>query len=57
MSKAREIVEGLRELTEALKAGEPLESRFTVDVPDRPAASGYGAGDVRRVRGGLGRGI
>ncbi|MGP0065810.1 MAG: helix-turn-helix domain-containing protein [Isosphaeraceae bacterium] len=49
-TKGEEIVEGLRELVAALKAGEPLESRFTVrryKIAPPPEYRGEG---VRRVR-------
>jgi putative transcriptional regulator len=53
-TKGQEIVEGLRALADALKAGEPLESRFTVrtfQIAPPPAYRGEG---VRRVRALLG---
>jgi putative transcriptional regulator len=49
-TKGQEIVQGLRELAEALKAGEPLEARFTVRTYKITPPPAYRAGDVRRVR-------
>jgi len=49
-SKGQEIVEGLRELADALKSGEPLESRFTVRTYKIAPPPAYRGEDVRRVR-------
>jgi putative transcriptional regulator len=53
-SKGEEIVQGLRELVDALKAGEPLEARFTVRRYKITPPPEYGRADVRRVRDLLG---
>jgi DNA-binding transcriptional regulator YiaG len=50
-TKGQEIVEGLRELSDTLRAGKPLESRFTVRTYKIPAPPQYGGAEVRRVRG------
>jgi putative transcriptional regulator len=52
--KGQEIVQGLRELAEALKGGEPLEARFTVRTYRISSPPEYRDGDVRRVRDLLG---
>jgi putative transcriptional regulator len=49
-TKGQEIVEGLRELADALKAGEPLESRFTVRTFKIAPPPEYHGEGVRRVR-------
>ena len=49
-SKGREIVQGLRELADALRSGEPLEARFTVRTCKIAPPPEYREGDVRRVR-------
>jgi DNA-binding transcriptional regulator YiaG len=49
-SKGQEIVDGLRELSDVLSSGEPLESTFTVRTYKIPPPSTIRAGDVRRVR-------
>jgi putative transcriptional regulator len=49
-SKGEEIVEGLRELVDVLRSGEPLASRFTVRTYKIPPPPTYGAEGVRRVR-------
>ncbi len=46
----QEIVEGWRELSETLKAGKPLESRFTVRTYKIPPPPQYRGVDVRRAR-------
>jgi putative transcriptional regulator len=48
--KGREIVEGLHELSEALDAGEPLESRFTMRTYRIIPPPGYRGEGVRRAR-------
>ena len=48
--KGREIVDGLRELAEALGAGEPLERRFNVRTYTIAPPPEYRGEDVRRVR-------
>ena len=53
-SKGREIVEGLRELANALSAGEPLSARFTVRTYKIAPPPEYNGQDVRRVRDLLG---
>jgi len=53
-TKGQEIVEGLHELTEALRTGEPLEARFTVRTYKIAAPPAYGGEAVRRVRDLLG---
>ena len=53
-TKGQEIVQGLRELSDALRAGEPLESRFTVRTYKITPPPQYGQEDVRRVRDLLG---
>jgi DNA-binding transcriptional regulator YiaG len=49
-TKGQEIVEGLRELSDTLRAGKPLESRFTVRTYKIPAPPQYVGAEVRRVR-------
>jgi DNA-binding transcriptional regulator YiaG len=49
-TKGREVVEGLRELVDALKSGEPLESRFTVRTSKIAPPPRYHGAGVRRVR-------
>ena len=49
-TKGEEIVEGLRELVAALKAGEPLESRFTVRTLQDRSAAGIPRRGRARVR-------
>src|SRR5262245_18261605 len=49
-SKGDEIVEGLRELVELQRSGEPLESRFTVRTGKIALPPPYGGEGVRRVR-------
>jgi DNA-binding transcriptional regulator YiaG len=49
-TKGQEIVEGLRELADTLRAGEPLESRITVRTHKIPPPPQYGGAEVRRVR-------
>jgi DNA-binding transcriptional regulator YiaG len=49
-TKGQEIVEGLRELSDTLRAGKPLESRFTVRTYKIPAPPQYCGAEVRRVR-------
>jgi DNA-binding transcriptional regulator YiaG len=49
-SKGDEIVEGLCELIDVLRSGEPLESRFTVRTYKITPPPNYGAEGVRRVR-------
>ena len=54
-TKGREIVASLTEIIEVLRAGVPLESRFTVrtvDFPDEPQA--YNASSVRATRAKIG---
>jgi putative transcriptional regulator len=53
-TKGEALVAGLRELADALKAGEPLESRFTVRTYKIAPPPRYAAADVRRVRDLLG---
>jgi len=53
-AKGQEIVQGLRELADALRAGEPLEARFTVRTYKITPPPAYRDGDVRRVRDLLG---
>ncbi len=48
--KGKEIVEGLQELAEALRTGEPLEPRFTVRAYRIAPPPAYDGKDVRRVR-------
>ncbi len=49
-NKGDEIIEGLREVVEVLRSGEPLESRFTVRTYKiAPPPEHHGEG-VRRVR-------
>jgi DNA-binding transcriptional regulator YiaG len=50
-TKGDEIVEGLRELVEVLRSGEPLESRLTVRTYKIAPPSEYHGEGVRRVRG------
>ncbi len=52
--KGQEIVEGLCELADALKTGEPLEARFTVRSYRIAPPPTYSGEDVRRVRDLLG---
>jgi len=54
VSKGQEIVQGLRELADALKTGEPLEALFTVRTYKITPPPEYRNGDVRRVRDLLG---
>jgi DNA-binding transcriptional regulator YiaG len=49
-TKGDEIVDGLRELADTLRAGVPLESRFTVRVYKISPPPRYVGADVRRVR-------
>jgi putative transcriptional regulator len=49
-TKGQEIVEGLLEFSDTLRAGKPLESRFTVRTYKIPAPPQYGGAEVRRVR-------
>jgi hypothetical protein len=49
-TKGQEIVDGLRVLADTLRAGEPLESRFTVRTHKIPPPPQYGGAEVRRVR-------
>ena len=49
-TKGQEIVEGLRELSDTLRAGKPLESRFTLRTYKIPAPPQYGGAEVRRAR-------
>jgi DNA-binding transcriptional regulator YiaG len=49
-SKGDEIVEGLRELIEVLRSGEPLGSRFTVRTYKIAPPPSYDGEGVRRVR-------
>jgi DNA-binding transcriptional regulator YiaG len=49
-SKGQEIVDGLRELADALKSGAPLESRFTVRTYKITPPPEYSGADVLRVR-------
>lgn len=53
-TRGQEIVEGLRELADILKAGEPLESRFTVRTFKIAPPPEYRGEGVRRVRALLG---
>jgi putative transcriptional regulator len=53
-TKGREIVEGLRDLADALKSEEPLESRFTVRTYKIGPPPEYSGAGVRRVRALLG---
>ena len=53
-TKGQEIVEGLRDLADALKSGEPLGSRFTVRTYKITPPPGYRGEGVRRVRDLLG---
>jgi putative transcriptional regulator len=48
-TKGQEIVEGLTDLAATLRAGQPLESRFTVRTY-KIAPPPYRGDDVRRVR-------
>ncbi|QDV39565.1 helix-turn-helix domain-containing protein [Tautonia plasticadhaerens] len=50
-AKGQEIIDGLRELAEALEAGEPLGRRFTVRTYRIAPPPEYRGADVRRVRG------
>ena len=49
-AKGRELVEGLQELANTLRAGEPLGSRFTVRTSRITPPPEYRGGDVKRVR-------
>jgi DNA-binding transcriptional regulator YiaG len=49
-AKGDEIVDGLRDLAATLRAGEPLESRFTVRTYKIAPPAKYDGADVRRVR-------
>jgi hypothetical protein len=49
-TKGQDIVEGLRELSDTLRAGKPLESRFTVRMYKIPLPPPYGGAEVRRPR-------
>jgi DNA-binding transcriptional regulator YiaG len=49
-NRGDEIVEGLRELVEVLRSGEPLESRFTVRTYKIAPPPEYHGEGVRRVR-------
>jgi putative transcriptional regulator len=49
-TKGQEIVDGLRELTATLQAGEALESRFTVRTYKIAPPPQYRGDGVRRVR-------
>jgi DNA-binding transcriptional regulator YiaG len=49
-TRGRELVEGLRELADALASGEPLGTRFTVRTYRIAPPPGYGGDGVRRVR-------
>jgi DNA-binding transcriptional regulator YiaG len=49
-TKGDEIVEGLRELIDVLRSGEPLESRFTVRTYRIAPPPSYRGEGVRRVR-------
>jgi DNA-binding transcriptional regulator YiaG len=49
-TKGDEIVEGLRDLIDVLRAGEPLGSRFTVRTYRIAPPPRYQGKDVRRVR-------
>ena len=49
-ARGDEIVEGLRDLVEVLRTGEPLESRFTVRTGKIAPPPAYRGEDVRRVR-------
>jgi DNA-binding transcriptional regulator YiaG len=49
-SKGQEIVNGLRDLAETLRAGKPLESRFTVRTFKIPPPAQCRAKETRRVR-------
>jgi len=49
-TKGDEIVDGLRELVAVLRAGEPLESRFTVRTGKIAPPPAYRGEGVRRVR-------
>ena len=51
LDKGQEIIDGLRELAEALEDGEPLERRFTVRTYKIASPPEYRGEDVRRVRG------
>jgi putative transcriptional regulator len=53
-SKGQEIVEGLRDLADALKSKEPLRARFTVRTYKIAPPPEYGDEGVRRVRALLG---
>ena len=53
-TKGQEIVEGLHELADALRTGEPLEARFTVRTYKIAPPPAYDGEDVRRVRDLLG---
>lgn len=49
-TKSQEMVDGLRELADALRSGEPLSSRFTVRTYKIVPPPAYRGEDVRRVR-------
>ncbi|HEV3122509.1 MAG TPA: helix-turn-helix domain-containing protein [Isosphaeraceae bacterium] len=49
-AKGQHVIEGLRELADALKAGEPLEARFTVRTYKITPPPEYNGDAVRRVR-------
>lgn len=49
-TKGDEIVEGLREVVDVLRSGEPLESRFTVRTGRIAPPPAYRGEGVRRVR-------
>lgn len=52
-AKGQEIVDGLRELAEALESGTPPETRFTVRTYTIAPPPEYRGEDVRRARGSL----
>ena len=49
-AKSQEIVDGLRDLAATLKAGKPLESRFTVRTYKISPPPKFDGASVRRVR-------
>jgi putative transcriptional regulator len=53
-TKGQEIVEGLRDLADALKSDEPLGARFTIRTCKVAPPPEYRGEGVRRVRGLLG---
>ncbi|GMV98044.1 MAG: transcriptional regulator [Phycisphaerae bacterium] len=54
-SFGQEIIDGLKELRDALESGEPLEKRFTVHTVELNLEPGkYGAEEVRATRAALG---